>query len=319
MDDLKDATPKDDVRPPPAATIAGRKGWQQAKSVVTLVQASQGFRTLRDMVGEECIIDKDCLAIKSSLGEGAYAFVYLAMLNGTTPVAVKTLKPELLQSKEDVKLFLLENAVQKKLYHPGIVKLVGLGCASHAQQDLFIVQEYCPGGSLRDLVLKQMMEPMRSLYSTEDAMRWSLNIAQALSYLHSRAPVVMHRDLKLENILLTDRQVSRATAKLADFGLAKLMWSCKAECKERQRLQYLLSRTEKNWSDEEKQRSNNVSTALERIDSAAGGLLEMSSIAALASEGCSSLEMTGQTGSWPYMAPEVLRGEKYNEKADIFR
>lgn len=306
-------------RPPPAATIAGRKGWNHAKSVVTLVQASQGFRTLRDMVGEDCIIDKDCLTIKNSLGEGAYAVVYLALLNGKTPVAVKKLKPELLQNNEDVKLFLLENSVQKKLSHPGIVHLVGLGCASDTQQDLFIVQEYCAGGSLRDLVLKQMMEPMKSLYSIDDAIRWSLNIAQALKYLHSRRPTVMHRDLKLDNVLLTDRQVNRATAKLADFGLAKLMWNCKAECKGRQRLQSLFTRTEKTWSDEERQRSNNVNVALEKIDSAAAGQLEMSSIAAFASEGCSSLEMTGQTGSWPYMAPEVLKGEKYNEKADIFR
>jgi serine/threonine protein kinase len=40
------------------------------------------------------------------------------------------------------------------------------------------------------------------MYSTKDAVRWMLDIACGLQYLHSRHPMVIHRDLKLENILL---------------------------------------------------------------------------------------------------------------------
>jgi len=44
-----------------------------------------------------------------------------------------------------------------------------------------------------------------------------LNIAQGMRYLHNRTPPVMHRDLKLENCLVTEHQV----VKLSDFGESK--------------------------------------------------------------------------------------------------
>lgn len=52
-------------------------------------------------------------------------------------------------------------------------------------------------------------------------MRWALQIAEALAYLHHFSPLVVHRDLKLENILLTSPKPAIADAKLADFGLHK--------------------------------------------------------------------------------------------------
>lgn len=41
------------------------------------------------------------------------------------------------------------------------------------------------------------------MYSYCDALRWAADIASALHYLHSCQPRVIHRDLKLENVLLT--------------------------------------------------------------------------------------------------------------------
>jgi serine/threonine protein kinase len=57
----------------------------------------------------------------------------------------------------------------------------------------------------------------------QDALRWALDIAEALEYLHGFRPLIVHRDLKLENILLTSGQPARASAKLADFGLHKMI------------------------------------------------------------------------------------------------
>lgn len=68
-----------------------------------------------------------------------------------------------------------------------------------------------------------MVQPMKKLYSAQDALRWSIQIAQALSYLHTARPKVIHRDMKLDNVLLTDSDLSKAEAKLGDFGLARLM------------------------------------------------------------------------------------------------
>ena len=65
--------------------------------------------------------------------------------------------------------------------------------------------------------------PVESLYTWLDAFRWLEQIAAALKYLHSLRPMVVHRDLKLENMLLTGLDPATADAKLADFGLCKLV------------------------------------------------------------------------------------------------
>ena len=65
--------------------------------------------------------------------------------------------------------------------------------------------------------------PVHASYTWTDALRWLQQIAAALKYLHSLRPMVVHRDLKLENMLLTGLDPAIADAKLADFGLCKLV------------------------------------------------------------------------------------------------
>ncbi len=48
-------------------------------------------------------------------------------------------------------------------------------------------------------------------------MRWCIQIAEALTYLHTRPTVIIHRDLKLSNILLTKGSKAVQEAKIADF------------------------------------------------------------------------------------------------------
>lgn len=202
------------------------KGWRKAKAVLALVKASQGFATLRDMISEDAMIDSSRLALSSALGEGAFAHVALGTLDGKRQVAIKSLKPELLNSPEEVTLFLAENEVLRKVKHRNIIELIGMGGAKGEDGnlvELFIVQEYCPGGSLRDLVFQQMISPRRLLYSHKDALRWACGLAKALSYLHRANPKVIHRDLKLDNVLLNQKDTEKAESKLADFGLAKLV------------------------------------------------------------------------------------------------
>ena len=63
----------------------------------------------------------------------------------------------------------------------------------------------CPDVVLQtDLLLPpvQMMEPNKKKWSDAEAVQWCLQLAKAVAYLHSRSPLVIHRDLKLENVLL---------------------------------------------------------------------------------------------------------------------
>lgn len=62
--------------------------------------------------------------------------------------------------------------------------------AEKTRQTVFIVQEYMDGGTLKELVYKQMRDPGGGVYSKADAFRWFLNVAEGLAYLHSAIPIV---------------------------------------------------------------------------------------------------------------------------------
>ena len=52
-------------------------------------------------------------------------------------------------------------------------------------------------------IVCRQMESDEEMYRLEDAVRWLIGIARGLKYLHECQPMVIHRDLKLENILLS--------------------------------------------------------------------------------------------------------------------
>lgn len=165
--------------------------------------------------------------VMKELGQGGFAFVNLCTLDGTQHVAVKSLRPELLRGIHDIQIFIEENNLLRKLRNKYIIEYIGMGVeamsSSKELKQLYLVEEYCAGGSLQELVFRQMQQPTKKLYTHHDALRWCLGVAKALKYLHGAKPKVIHRDLKLDNLLLTDRNISKACVKLADFGLAKLM------------------------------------------------------------------------------------------------
>ena len=54
-----------------------------------------------------------------------------------------------------------------------------------------------------------MITPGRKLYSLADAVRWGKQMAQGLAYLHGCSPMVIHRDLKTENVSICHATVTR--------------------------------------------------------------------------------------------------------------
>ena len=109
-----------------------------------------------------------------------------------------------------------EITILKNLEHGGIISLVEYGDAGQVIKPsgrvidnlVFIVMEFVQGGLLFDLC--QTMGAMG-----EDAGRFFLlQMLDSVEFMHSRR--VVHRDLKLENILIDDNM----NLKLADFGFA---------------------------------------------------------------------------------------------------
>lgn len=93
------------------------------------------------------------------------------------------------------------------LNHPGIIKLFDQGVYRTFKNIYpFMVVEFIPA-SMKDIMSGTILPPLRAL-------RYGLQILNALEYIHTNKNPIIHRDIKPENIL-----VSGDTVKLADFGL----------------------------------------------------------------------------------------------------
>lgn len=103
-----------------------------------------------------------------------------------------------------------EFQVLSTLYHENIINL---RCTYVTEKNVFMVTEVVHGGELLERITEE------GSYSEADARRIIVQILRAVEYLHSKK--VVHRDIKLENILMSDRS-PKATVKLIDFGLSRL-------------------------------------------------------------------------------------------------
>lgn len=136
------------------------------------------------------------------LGQGSFSDVYLAKWRETFVVA-KILKPDVNKT-----LILREIDIMSKLHHPNIVQFLG-----YINEPFIIIMEYIPNGSLKSNIKKLNIQKKIEI---------SKDILRGLIYLHNRIPnSLIHRDIKLSNILLTNSKV----AKITDFGLSKFYYN----------------------------------------------------------------------------------------------
>ncbi|RLN43982.1 hypothetical protein BBO99_00005739 [Phytophthora kernoviae] len=109
--------------------------------------------------------------------------------------------------------FVQEIKLVAKFDHPNIVKLVG--AAWTIESDLQALSEYMVGGDLREYLIY----PQTPRTWTARKLHIAKDVIEALVYVHSFAPPVVHRDLKSRNVLLSKEM----QAKLTDFGVSRIM------------------------------------------------------------------------------------------------
>ena len=147
------------------------------------------------------------------LGQGHWASVYLGEhLHLHTQAAIKV--PHGSWAGSEVESFLSEASTLAHLRHPHIVRVLDFGVQDGTP---FLVMEYAPGGTLRQLHPKGARMPLETVVS------YVKQVASALQYAHEQR--LIHRDLKPENLLLgPDQEVW-----LSDFGLALVAHSARSQ------------------------------------------------------------------------------------------
>lgn len=178
------------------------------------------------------------------IGSGSYGDVWSLLDSETNEsVAAKIIQNNFLDRAAQARLH-AETSLLKSVSHPNIVQLLNVFQTSN---NCYIIMEHCTGGDLEDFTFDKGKVPEAV------AQKWLQQIADSLIYLQSLN--IMHRDVKLANILLSDDGPS-PVVKLTDFGFSRFVGA-----------------------------SSLVGTVL---------------------------------GTPGFMAPEVLREEKYGYKADVW-
>ena len=142
------------------------------------------------------------------IGQGGMADVYLAqdiILNRT--IAIKILRTSLAKDPIYVTRFQREASAAAALSHKNIVEIYDVG---EDEDKYYIVMEYVPGMTLKELILK------RGAVHVVEAIDIMKQVISGISKAHQLG--IIHRDLKPQNILVTDSGV----AKIADFGIASM-------------------------------------------------------------------------------------------------
>ncbi len=142
------------------------------------------------------------------IGEGGMGSVYRATDSRLgRQVALKVVRPTLVDSDDRVARFTREARLLASLNHPNIATIHGFEECDGVR---FLVLELVPGATLAEMVAKGPI-PMR------DALALGVQIATAIEAAHERG--VIHRDLKPANIKVTPDGI----VKVLDFGLAKAL------------------------------------------------------------------------------------------------
>ncbi|KAJ8260237.1 hypothetical protein GJAV_G00178670 [Gymnothorax javanicus] len=142
-----------------------------------------------------------------TLGKGTYGKVKKAVERSGRMVAIKSIRKEKIKDEQDLIHIRREIEIMSSLNHPHIITIYEVFENKHK---IVIVMEYASRGDLYDYICEQQK------LSEREARHFFRQIVSAVHYCHRNG--IVHRDLKLENILLDEQ----GNVKIADFGLSNL-------------------------------------------------------------------------------------------------
>src|SRR6266404_316747 len=153
------------------------------------------------------IVLQERYRIIRQLGQGGMGAVYEAIDERLDTMVA--LKETLFTDEKLRKQFEREARLLARLHHPALPRVSDHFNEGDGQ---FLVMQYIAGEDLAEM-LTQRNAP----FPQPEVVRWADQLCDALDYLHTQEPQIIHRDIKPQNLKLT----ARGQIVLLDFGLAK--------------------------------------------------------------------------------------------------
>ncbi|KAI0271818.1 kinase-like domain-containing protein [Russula aff. rugulosa BPL654] len=157
--------------------------------------------------GQKISVNSYTVQVERYLSQGGFAHVYL--VRTPTPVYgthTMFLNSMLTEVKKEVDIMRILKG------HPNIVHLIDAAWnkTSNGVYEVFILMEYCPGGGIIDMMNRRLRERL----TEADILQIFVDVCEGVAAMHNLRPALLHRDLKVENIL----QSTDVLYKLCDFG-----------------------------------------------------------------------------------------------------
>ncbi|XP_063621140.1 cyclin-G-associated kinase [Cydia splendana] len=168
-----------------------------------------------EFVGQFVEIGNMKLRVKKVIAEGGFAFVFVAQdVSSGTEYALKRLMAADEQANKNI---IQEISILKKLSgHPNVIKYIAASFidkskTSHGMGEYLLLTDLCSGGSLMEA-----LQNRGQAFPLPTILRVFYQTCKAVQHMHAQVPPIAHRDLKLENFLISNE----GTMKLCDFGSA---------------------------------------------------------------------------------------------------
>jgi AP2-associated kinase len=165
--------------------------------------------------GTKLTVGSHSVTIKSYISEGGFAHVYVVFISpGSQEGDIACLKRVVVPDKIHLNLLRAEVDAMKRLKgHPNIVRYIDSHAARMANgqgYEVLLLMEYCSGNGLIDFMNSRLREQL----TESEILKILSDITNGLACMHYLEPPLIHRDLKIENVLIS----GDGTYKLCDFG-----------------------------------------------------------------------------------------------------
>ncbi|XP_034565638.1 AP2-associated protein kinase 1-like isoform X2 [Notolabrus celidotus] len=166
-----------------------------------------------NFIGKSFSVGKHQVTVEEIIAEGGFAIVFLVRTNQGVRCALKRMY---VNNEHDLQVCKCEIQIMKDLVgHKNIVGYLDSSVTAMGSRDVwevFILMDFCKGGQVVNL----MNQRLQTGFTEAEVLQIFCDTCDAVSRLHQRKQPIIHRDLKVENILLHDK----GHYVLCDFGSA---------------------------------------------------------------------------------------------------